>query len=49
MVVLGLFVYFVGESKFGESFKPWLGKNQELGVDGVGTGRRAQETGHAIV
>lgn len=49
MVVLGLFVYFIGEGKFGESFKPWLGKDQELGVDGIGTGRRAQETGHAIV
>lgn len=49
MIVLGLFVYFIGEGRLGESFKPWLGKNQELGVDGVGTARRAQETGHAIV
>lgn len=49
MIVAGLFVYFLGEGKLGESFKPWLGKNQELGVDGIGTARRAQETGHAIV
>lgn len=49
MIVLGLFVYFVGEGRLGESFKPWLGEKQELGVDGIGTARRAQQTGHAIV
>ncbi|RAL15304.1 DUF914-domain-containing protein [Aspergillus homomorphus CBS 101889] len=49
LIVIGLFVYFIKESKLGESAKPWLGENQELGVDGVGTARRAQKTGHAIV
>lgn len=49
LIVIGLCIYFVAEDRYGESIKPWLGKDQELGVDGVGTGRRAQHTGHAIV
>ncbi|PYI15697.1 DUF914 domain membrane protein [Aspergillus japonicus CBS 114.51] len=49
LIVVGLFVYFIKESKMGEAAKPWLGENQELGVDGVGTARRAQNTGHALV
>ncbi|QKX59687.1 uncharacterized protein TRUGW13939_06827 [Talaromyces rugulosus] len=49
LIVLGLFIYFVKEGSLGESTKPWLGNNQERGIDGVGTGRRAQATGHAIV
>lgn len=49
LIIIGLFIYFAAEGQYGESVKPWLGKDQELGVDGVGTGRRAKETGHAIV
>lgn len=49
LVVLGLFVYFLMEGILGDAKKPWLGENQEKGVDGVGTGKRAQEIGHAIV
>ncbi|KAH8706010.1 DUF914 domain membrane protein [Talaromyces proteolyticus] len=49
LIVLGLFVYFVKEGILGEASKPWLGENQEGGIDGVGTARRAEATGHAIV
>ncbi|BCR95292.1 uncharacterized protein AKAW2_20232S [Aspergillus luchuensis] len=49
LIVIGLFVYFIMEGEMGEAKKPWLGKDQEGGVDGIGTGRRAQQTGHAIV
>ncbi|KKK20305.1 hypothetical protein P175DRAFT_0533461 [Aspergillus ochraceoroseus IBT 24754] len=49
LIIIGLFVYFIKEGQMGESNKPWLGKDQEKGVDGVGTGRRAQQTGHAVV
>lgn len=49
LIVCGLFVYFLTEGAAGEAKKPWLGENQEKGVDGIGTGRRAQSTGHAIV
>lgn len=49
LIIVGLFVYFLTEGIMGESRKPWLGENQEKGVDGIGTGRRALETGHALV
>lgn len=49
LIICGLFVYFLTEGVMGEAKKPWLGENQEKGVDGIGTGRRAQATGHAIV
>ncbi|PYH88481.1 DUF914-domain-containing protein [Aspergillus ellipticus CBS 707.79] len=49
LIVIGLFIYFLKEGEMGEAAKPWLGQNQEEGIDGVGTGRRAQQTGHAIV
>ncbi|KAI4197783.1 MAG: hypothetical protein LQ350_005688 [Teloschistes chrysophthalmus] len=39
-IVGGLLVYFVGRKVLGEARKPWLGKNQEGGVAGVGTARR---------
>ncbi|KAL8659229.1 MAG: hypothetical protein Q9202_007224 [Teloschistes flavicans] len=39
-IVGGLLVYFVGRKVLGEARKPWLGKNQEKGVAGVGTARR---------
>jgi solute carrier family 35 protein F1/2 len=43
MIILGLFLYFIMSSVLGESNKPWLGENQELGVSGLGTGRRRIE------
>lgn len=44
-IVLGLVVYFVGKQALGEALKPWLGKDQEKGVSGVGTAKRAAERG----
>lgn len=49
MIVLGLLIYFVMNSVLGEARKPWLGENQERGVDGVGTARRAAEHPGVIV
>jgi solute carrier family 35 protein F1/2 len=43
MILVGLTVYFLWDSPLGDSAKPWLGENQELGVDGVGTARRRVE------
>lgn len=43
MILLGLVVYFVMEGTWGDSFKPWLGTNQERGIDGVGTAKRRIE------
>lgn len=40
LIVLGYFIYYVGKSALGEAVKPWLGRHQERGVDGVGTARR---------
>jgi len=40
MIVLGLIVYFLAGSMLGESKKPWLGKGQEHGVDGLGTAKQ---------
>ncbi|MCJ1269089.1 hypothetical protein MMC22_008978 [Lobaria immixta] len=42
-IIGGLLVYFVGKRVLGEARKPWLGKNQERGVSGVGTARREAE------
>lgn len=41
MIILGLVIYFVMNGTLGESEKPWLGENQEEGVAGVGTAKRA--------
>lgn len=49
LIVVGLFVYFLFEGVLGDAEKPWLGEEQEKGVDGIGTARRARETGHAII
>lgn len=49
LIVLGLFVYFLMEGILADAKKPWLGENQEAGVAGIGTGKRAQISGHAIV
>jgi len=43
LIVVGLTVYFLMDSPLGDAAKPWLGENQELGVDGIGTARRMVE------
>ncbi|KAL7275413.1 hypothetical protein RUND412_001641 [Rhizina undulata] len=40
LIVLGLFIYYMLNSSVGEASKPWLGENQEEGVDGIGTAKR---------
>jgi len=40
LIILGLVTYFTTGGVLGESKKPWLGKNQEEGVSGVGTAKR---------
>ena len=44
----GLTVYFVGKTVLGDALKPWLGKRQEKGVNGVGTARRRVERGDEL-
>jgi solute carrier family 35 protein F1/2 len=39
MIIIGLFVYFLAGSMLGDSKKPWLGPDQELGVAGLGTAK----------
>ncbi|RFU32383.1 hypothetical protein B7463_g3950, partial [Scytalidium lignicola] len=39
LIILGLITYFLAGSMLGDSFKPWLGKNQEKGVAGLGTAK----------
>lgn len=39
-IVFGQFIYYLGRKVLGEARKPWLGKNQEGGVRGIGTARR---------
>ena len=48
-IIGGLVVYFLGRSILGEALKPWLGKGQEKGVDGLGTARRRVERGDELV
>jgi len=40
LIIIGLVVYFLAGSMLGDSLKPWLGRDQERGVDGVGTAKR---------
>lgn len=40
LIMLGQIVYYLGRRVLGESRKPWLGRNQENGVAGIGTARR---------
>ncbi|KAI9678464.1 MAG: hypothetical protein M1829_002062 [Trizodia sp. TS-e1964] len=49
LILVGLIVYFVMLSVLGESKKPWLGENQERGIDGIGTAKRRVEHPDAIV
>lgn len=39
LIILGLFVYFLSGSMLGDAVKPWLGKDQQGGVAGVGTAK----------
>ena len=48
-IIGGLVVYFLGRKVLGEARKPWLGHNQEGGVNGVGTARRRAVNRDAIV
>lgn len=48
-IIAGHVVYFLGKNLLGEARKPWLGKNQEKGVSGIGTARRRAEHPEAIV
>jgi solute carrier family 35 protein F1/2 len=48
LILVGLTVYFLWDSPMGDSAKPWLGDNQELGVDGVGTAKRRVEHGAVV-
>lgn len=47
-IIGGLVVYFVGKRVLGEARKPWLGRNQERGVSGVGTAKRRAEKRGAL-
>ncbi|KAK4942615.1 hypothetical protein LTR28_008647 [Elasticomyces elasticus] len=49
LIMGGHFVYYGTEGVLGEAKKPWLGKDQEGGVEGVGTARRRVENPNAIV
>ncbi|KAI4186155.1 MAG: hypothetical protein LQ348_004269 [Seirophora lacunosa] len=48
-IIGGLLVYFIGKKVLGEATKPWLGRNQEGGVTGVGTARRRVVRGATVV
>ena len=47
-IMVGHVVYYFGKSVLGEARKPWLGRNQEKGVNGVGTARRVVEGGNQL-
>ena len=47
-IVVGHVVYYLGKSILAEARKPWLGRNQEKGVAGVGTARRRVERGREL-
>lgn len=40
LIIVGQFIYYIGRKAFGESRKPWLGRNQEDGIAGVGTAKK---------
>jgi solute carrier family 35 protein F1/2 len=48
-IVGGLVIYYIGKQVLGEAVKPWLGRNQEKGVAGLGTARRQAVHPDAIV
>ncbi|KAL1956792.1 hypothetical protein VTO42DRAFT_6846 [Malbranchea cinnamomea] len=49
LIMLGQIVYYLGRRVLGESRKPWLGRNQEKGVSGIGTARRKLDADTARV
>jgi solute carrier family 35 protein F1/2 len=49
LIIVGLVVYFTMEGRWGDSYKPWLGANQERGFAGTGTAKKRIENPHAIV
>lgn len=48
-IIGGLIIYFVGRKALGEARKPWLGRNQERGNNGLGTARRRVENPSVVV
>ncbi|KAA8907431.1 hypothetical protein FN846DRAFT_696065 [Sphaerosporella brunnea] len=48
MIIVGLFIYFAFISVYGEAKKPWLGENQEKGIVGVGTAKKAAQQDQAV-
>jgi len=49
LIIIGLFVYFIMDGTLGDAEKPWLGRNQEDGVSGLGTAKRRIERPNTIV
>lgn len=49
LIMLGQIVYFLGRRILGESRKPWLGRDQEQGVAGIGTAKRKIDSNAARV
>ena len=49
MIILGLVIYFLFISVYGEAKKPWLGEDQAAGVVGVGTAKRLELQGDRAV
>lgn len=47
LIIVGQLIYFLGRRMLAEARKPWLGKNQEGGVDGLFTARRKIDTAAA--
>ncbi|CAN6673404.1 hypothetical protein TRVA0_048S00870 [Trichomonascus vanleenenianus] len=44
LTVVGMLIYYISfKDELGEAIKPWLGKNQENGVVGVGTAKRSDD------
>lgn len=49
-IILGMIFYHAApRSRLGEAVKPWLGKNQEKGISGIGTAKRAKEHEAAVL
>ncbi|KAI9731140.1 MAG: hypothetical protein M1834_005333 [Cirrosporium novae-zelandiae] len=49
LIMVGHFVYYLGKKVWGEAKKPWLGRNQEKGISGVGTAKRKVERPNDII
>ncbi|EEP79391.1 conserved hypothetical protein [Uncinocarpus reesii 1704] len=44
LIIIGQCIYYLGRRVWGEATKPWLGRNQEKGVAGIGTAKRRIES-----